>query len=403
MTSIDVEDLDDEHEARRDFRRANGAPLVSDPQDPAKTLRYSRPSGYSKCLDDEEALTNWRIFKAMDGVARHKALAAEIVACRDDDKESKKALREKALDKGTANEASDMGTALHAMSVRAEDPSDVEFDPPEQYVNDLNAYRDALATYGLISEMVEIHFVNDEYRAAGTADRIYRATKPLIAPNGARIEPGDLILADLKTGKKLDFSLPNYAVQTALYATGRLYDIITERRLPTPPIRQDWTLLVHLPVGKARCELLWCSVELGLLGAGLAREVKGWRRKWKNGTYDCPVAGAPVDLQVELSAEPEGPEVTLVEMATYCQQRITTIGENPKAKDTLIMRWPEGLPTPRKGLENFDQVITLLNLLDKIEAQYSIPFIHSDPRTAFRRGHKSQDNRTNEFMLSGTP
>ena len=116
MSLIDVDELDDEHEQKNDFRRANGAPLVSDPADPEKTLRYSRPSGYSKVLDDEKALESWRIFKAMTGVARSKALAAEVNACKDEDRAQKEVLRNKALDKGAANEKADMGVALHAMT-----------------------------------------------------------------------------------------------------------------------------------------------------------------------------------------------------------------------------------------------------------------------------------------------
>ena len=293
MTTIDVDELDDEHEQRRTFRYSNGAPLVSDPEDPEKTLRYSRPSGYSKSLDDEKALEAWRIWKSMTGVARSPALAAEVNACKDEDKKQKEALRNKALDKGDASEKADMGTALHAMTVRAEDSADVDFDPPEQYVPDLTAYTDALEAYGLVSEMFEVALVNDEFRAAGTADRIFRATKPLISPDGIRIEIGELILGDLKTGK-MDFSMPNFCVQTFLYATGKLYDVITDRRLATPPINQNWSLLIHLPVGKAKCEVLWCPLEIGRIGAQMAREREGMAqaveerhvrlpRRWRTG------------------------------------------------------------------------------------------------------------------------
>ena len=251
--------------------------------------------------------------------------------------------------------------------------------------------------------MTEVHLINDEFRAAGTADRIFRTTLPLITPDNMRIEPGDLILGDLKTGK-LDFSMPNYCVQTYLYASSKLYDVINERRLPTPPIRQDWTLLIHLPVGAARCEVLWCSMEIGRFGAEMARNIKEWRRKWKNGEYDCPVVGVPVEplelLSSELGAEPDGVEVTLEVMAQYCQRRITTIGQHPKAKETLILWWPSGLPTPKKGITSPDQMVTLLNLLDKIEKEYSIPFMHTDPRSSPQAGlHKSQVNRNNEFLL----
>ena len=392
MTYIDIEELDDEHEQRHDFRRANGAPLVSDPENPDKTLRYSRPSSYAKCLDDENALTNWRLWKAMDGVARSAALQTQVVATRDEDKESKKALRERALDKGKANERADQGTGLHAMTVRWEDREDVAFDPPERFVTDLTAYGDALAMFGLVSEMVEVHMVNDDFRAAGTADRIYRTTKRLQTPKGF-IEEGSLILGDLKTGAKLDFSMPNYAVQLALYASGKLYDIGTERRLPTPPIDQNWGLLVHMPVGSGRCSVLWCDLELGIFGAWLAKEVKEWRRKWKNGEHDCPPVPEPVFdpvpvLEAELGAIAE---LTLDEMSAFCQARIAQIGQHPKAKETLILRWPEGLPTPKKGVRDFSDIATIIKLLDTIEAQYSLPFIGPDPRQRFNTGkHKGE-------------
>lgn len=404
MSIIDVEELDDEHEQRRDFRRANGAPLVSDPENPEKTLRYSRPSSYAKCLDDEEGLVNWRIWRAMEGVARSKALQTQVIATHDDNREEKKSLREKALDKGSANERADQGTALHAMTVRAEDATDVDFHPPEEITNDLIAYQTALDTYGLVSEMTEVHMVNDAFRAAGTADRIFRVTQRLKSPRGW-IEEGELLCGDLKTGKKLDFSLPNYAVQVALYAHGKLYDIHTERRLATPPVRPDWGVLIHLPVGTARCEVLWVDLDIGILGAVLARQVREWRRKWKNGTHDCPPVPVPdpatiglIEREVEaasgrlVEAFPGaviGPDTTLEDMAAYCQARIVTIGQNERAKSTLIARWPEGLPTPKKGLTDFDQVSTLLTLLDKVEAEYSIPFTHTDPRSP-NGGHKSE-------------
>jgi hypothetical protein len=405
MSSIDVETLDDEHEQRRDFRRANGAPLVSDPEDPDKTLRYSRPSSYAKCLDDEEALTNWRIWKAMEGVARSPALQIQVNATRDEDKVEKNELRNRALDKGTANERADQGTGLHAMTVRWEDQTDTDFDPPDEYQADLITYTNALETFGLVSEMFEVPFVNDEYRAAGTADRVYRLTKALRTPDGDLLEGGTLVIGDLKTGKKLDFGMPNYAAQLAIYAAGKLYDIHAERRLPTPPINQSWAILVHLPVGKAHCEVLWCSIEVGTYGAWLAREVKEWRRKWKSGNYDMPAVlePAPLDpLQQVAEAFPDSTIVTLEQMAAFCQARISTIGANPKAKDSLILWWPSGLPTPKKGITDPKDMATLLKLLDRVEAEYSIPFTHTDPRNVLHEGkHRSKIDRSTEFALSG--
>lgn len=407
MNEIDVDDLSDPNEERKDYRRANGAPLVSDPENPDKTLRYSRPSSYGKNLDDENALVNWRIWKAMEGVAASKSLAAQVAATPDEDKVAKKELREKALDKGTANEAADMGTALHAMTARIENLQDM-WEAPEQYQADLNAYMQALDEFGLVSEMVEVHMVNDAFRAAGTADRIYRLTKPLVAPDGTIIEAGELVLGDLKTGKSLDFSAPGYCIQTAIYATGELYDIHLEKRLPTPPINLNWALLVHLPVGKAKCEMVWCSIELGIHGAELSRQIKEWQAKWKGGRDGHDVTPvevyepleAPVTQRLEEGGIPNTVEVDvpLEEVVAYCHARVTTIAGYEKAKESLILWWPEGLPTPKSGkLTNPDDIVKVLNLLDKVEKDYSIPFMHTDPRRT--TGHKDQVDRSNERGL----
>ena len=239
--------------------------------------------------------------------------------------------------------------------------------------------------------------VNDPYRAAGTADRIWRTTLPLVAPDGSHIEVGELILGDLKTGKKLDFSLPGYAVQLALYAGSVLYDVVTDRRLATPPINQVWGLLAHMPFDAGVCEMRWVDLSIGRAGADLAARVKEWRKLWKNGTYDAPVAALPReagDLQDMMEAEglvgEAGPIIPLADMSAWCQERINAIGFNEAAKRKLIERWPEGLPTPKKGITTDVQIVQLLNLLDAIETEFSLAFV-PDPRTKYQtgdRGHR---------------
>jgi hypothetical protein len=402
-TWIDVDLIDDEHDKRHDFRRANGAPLVSDPNNPDKTLRYSRPSGFAKPLDDEHALTNWRISKAMDGVARSEALRAQVIACRDDDREEKNRLREVALDKGQANERSDLGTGLHAMTVRAEDSSDVDFDPGV-HGPDLEAYLLCLRSYGLASEMIEVPLVNDEYRAAGTADRIFRLTRTLIAPDGEPVEAGTLIVGDIKTGAKLDFSMPGHCVQVALYAAGQLYDVVSERRLPTPPISQDWAVLIHLPVGRARAELLWSSVPLGLYGAWLSFEVKKWQASWKRGDHDMPTVSLPPPIEEVIEREfPDSQVVShddlLPAMLAYCGDRLRVIGGHDAARAFLLSNWPDGLRSPKQGISDPSDVVRLLDFLDVVEKQFSIPFLGTDPRSQFQPLHRKEVNRSNDFML----
>lgn len=377
--------------------------MVSDPNDPTKTLRYGRPSGFAKPLDDEFALTNWRIFKAMDGVARSKALQTQVIACRDDDREEKGRLREVALDKGQANERADQGTGLHAMTVRAEDVKDVDFDPGP-HAEDLDCYLALLRTYGLESAMVEVALVNDEYRAAGTADRIYRLTKPLYTPDGTLLERDTLVVGDLKTGAKLDFSVPGYCVQCALYATGVLYDVISERRLPTPPIDKNWSLLVHLPVGAHRATLYWCSVQLGLYGAWLSFEVKQWQAKWKRGEHDITVVQEPFDVVEALVSDDTAQIVMTESMEEACSlwasKRMATISESEIAKQWVIAHWPDGVQSPKKGTLTGADLVKVLDVLAEAEQKFSIPWMHADPRVAQQMGvHKSAVDRSNSFAL----
>ena len=78
---MELDELIDDR-PKKDYRRANGAPMVSDPERPDKTLRYARPSGFGKELDDESALVTWKINTAIKGVAHHPGTAGQDRRCR---------------------------------------------------------------------------------------------------------------------------------------------------------------------------------------------------------------------------------------------------------------------------------------------------------------------------------
>ena len=377
---MNVEEFEDDTPI--DFRRANGAPMV---MVDGKNERYSRPSSWGKDLDDENALVQWKLWVAMSGTAASPALRAKIVATKDEDKAEKRVLIEEAIQTGRGNEASDTGTALHAMSCRWEDPND-DFDPGE-YRADLEAYQAELERLGLVSEAFEFKIVNTDYRAAGTADRLYRLTKDLTAPNGKVLPAGTLVVGDLKTGKKLDFSLPSYCVQMALYAQGQWYDVRTESFIETPPVDQNWGLLVHLPVGQAHCEIRWVDLEVGNWGAYLTSEVRAWRAKWRRGEYDAPIAATPMMTVEEVQEQfPDSEVIDLHHaewvdiMSPFAQDRIKRIGQEEKARTALMHRWPQGVPTIKQGVEDPQHMTLILDLLDSIEREFSLPFPGPDPR-----------------------
>jgi hypothetical protein len=400
--SVALSAFDDEP-APDDFRRSNGAPMVRSPENPERWVKYSRPSGFGKDLDDESALVLWRIDRAMDGVASSPALAAKV-ASKLGKKDGRKDLRDEAILVGRGDESADLGTALHAMTHRVE--SEEGYVAVEPFASDLACYLGHLDEAGLVSEHIEVHLCSDTWKAAGTADRIYRATRELIVPNGPVIEPGQLIMGDLKTGKKLDYSLPGYCVQLAIYVDSVFYDVNTQERSPLPDnLRTDWGVLVHLPAGSTTCTFLWVDLEVGRQGARIVREVREWR---KRDDFAAPFTFPQSDMVAVLDStlhdlEHEVPEPAEDDvrwcgaMLPWAQARINIIGSHPASRQMLIRRWPAGVPPLRDNEPTPAQLTTILNLLDAIESAYSLPFPEGDPRVEWNQGlHKSEVDRSNK-------
>jgi hypothetical protein len=412
MNGVGLEELGDP--IARDFRRANGAPMVVRLDDPTKWDRYSRPSGWGSDLDDEQNLVTWKIDRAMEGVASDPSIAA-IVASNIGIKEGAKERRERAIQRGRGEEAADIGTALHAMTARVELADG--FCAPEPYASDIATYLTCLDAAGLSSEFIECHLCNDEMRAAGTADRIYRASRPLDVPGFDAVTPGQYLLGDLKTGKRLDYSLPGFAIQLALYIDAMFYDVETNVRSPLPAtLRTDIALLVHMPAGTASCSFHWLDMQVGREGAAIVRDVRRWR---KRDDFTVPFQFPPSDETAVLATpmeqlafgdfvehEPEIPDEVAYEawvtaMSEFAQSRINVIGGIPEARAHLLRKWPKATPTIRQGGITAAQLSAVLALLDAIEGAFSLPFPPDDPRVEWSRGlHRSEttpsDNQPQE-------
>jgi hypothetical protein len=371
--------------------------------DHSKWDRYSRPSSWGKDLDEQSALVNWRIDRAMEGVAMDPSIAA-MVAASLGLKEGRQERRERAIQRGRGDEAADIGTALHAMSHRVE--SGDGFVVPPQYAADIAAYLSAKDEAGLDSSYIEVHLCSDEWRAAGTADRIYTATRRLELPGGEWLEPGQSVIGDLKTGALKDYSIPGYTIQLAIYCDSVFYDVHTDLRSPLPDgLRSDWGLIVSMPAGTGTCQLLWANLETGRVGARVVRDVRAWRNR-RDFVVDfrmpeddeVPVMSrSPQEVVEAALGEPDAvaPDEDyewLDVMLPFAQSRIEVIGGIPEARATLMRVWPEGVPPPAAG-PTAAQLSTILNVLDAVEAAYTIPF-PADPRGS--TGHTSQVDRSNK-------
>ncbi len=397
---IDLEEIDDTPE-KPDFRRANGAPMIVDKE--GKNQRYSRPSSFGKVLDDESALTNWRIDRAIVGVAKDRAIQARVIAAKEDDRSAWTSLREVSISAGRGAEKADIGTALHAMSERWEKETD--FDPGPPYRAKLEAYTAEMERLGLVSEMFEFPMVSTDYRTAGTCDRLYQLTRPLVLPSGEIMEAGTFVIGDLKTGAKLEYSIPGYAIQLALYACGELYDVVADQFLPTPPINQYWGLIVWMPSGdEDTCEFLWVSLDVGNYGAYLVHETKDWRKKWRSGEWAAsPVETWEPTTEPEVEIEAVTPTLSPEALVEFIKHRIAAIRQHDDARQYLMMEWPAGIPTPKHGLRKPDDITQVLNCLDKVEAKFALGWPEGDPRTRPGTHQSAGPNRNDQLQEITTP
>lgn len=352
-----------------DFQRgAGGEPLIT--MEDGKRDRYSRVSSIGGVLEDDSGLTNWRISKALEGQAKRPELVAATLAASpyESNKQAFTKLREEAIQAGRGAYKADLGTAVHAMSERWEQEED--YDPGDKFRPALELYSAGMERLGLVSTHIECQFVNDEHRIAGTADRIYKLSKDLMAPDESIIPAGSLLIGDLKTGSSLAYSLPGYTIQLAGYAGGVLYDVVNNVRVETPEINQDWAIIVHLSVEKNICEFLWVDLEVGRYGLDLVGSVKQWRRDWRR--KEGYKASCVEILLAEEVAVPE-PEPEPMDMTAAMKDRLDRIKANPEAKAACIKYWPAGVKVA-KQCETPEDWAKLDKFLADVEAEFGLPF-----------------------------
>ena len=371
MSGVGAEDLEPAERDVPDFPRgSNGAPKVMLP-DGSKSVTYSRTSSVGNILEDDSGLTNWRISKALEGQAKRPELVAATLAASpyEDNKKAFTQLREEAIQAGRGSFKADLGTAVHAMSERWEE--DDSYDPGDAYRPALELYSQGMARLGLVSDWIECKIVNDEHKIAGTADRIYKTTKPITTPDMQVLPSGTFLIGDLKTGDKLDYSLPGYTIQLAGYAGGSLYDVEAQIRIDTPKINQDWAIIVHLSVDKMVCEFLWVNLEVGRYGLELVDQVKEWRRNWRR------VQGYKADCVEVLLADEvaaPGPEPESDHgLEHWMRQRLADIKEDPEARKACIAHWPTGTKVASQCETQADW-IALDDHLANIEAEFGLAF-----------------------------
>jgi hypothetical protein len=250
---------------------------IVDPVD-GREKSYTRATTVAATLDDTFALLKWKQRKALAGFIKRPDLLAKAHMLREHDKAAYDAIVDEAMEAAGSSVAANFGTACHGILEWLD--AGEECPIPDLLADSIVAYRKTIDRSGIeiLPEFIERIVVLNEWRIAGTFDRIVRFF-------------GVNYIADLKTGATLEWSWPSIAVQMSLYSRAdSIYDPETRTHSPMPDVDQDWGLVIHLPVGGSTCTLYWVDLEAGWEAAAHSVWARRWRRR---NNLTLPFTGQP--------------------------------------------------------------------------------------------------------------
>lgn len=242
-----------------------GRPMVLEPTGGkrAKRIAYRRVTTFVGVTDDMTGLMKWHGRQVALGMGQRPDLVLAAAAANPADKKVLGDIADKAKEAAMSSAAADIGTALHAFTERI-DRGETLGHVPAEYRADLDAYR--RATENIEWRGIETFRVYDKWQVAGTADRIG------LFPHCERLR-----IADIKTGN-IEYSIGKIAMQLAMYARSVPYDIGTDKRGTDPgDIDLNRGVIIHLPAGQGRCELIEVDIAAGWGACLIARQIWDWR------------------------------------------------------------------------------------------------------------------------------
>lgn len=248
-----------------------GRPMIV-PADGGKPVAYTRVSTLAKVLDDKTALTRWKQRQTAIGMSMRPDLVAKAGA-KKDDKRTVDEVVEEAMVAASSSAAANIGTTLHALTEHV-DAGTLPDHLPGELIPDLTAYEEAMRGIKVLAS--EMFVVTDDIGCAGSFDRL------------VALPDGRIVVADIKTGQ----AEPSYphaaATQIAVYAHGTPYTHPGQRAASLADAGVDLTtgLLIHLPAGKARCDLYLLDLTEGWAAALTAT----WARRWLKSKPITPYA-----------------------------------------------------------------------------------------------------------------
>lgn len=264
--------------------------------DSGKKTAFTRATTFAKSISDTFALSQWSQRMVAKGLATRPdlvSMAWQLDVKQDRDKLN--ALCEDAKSAAGNKVAANLGTARHSFSEAVDRGMDVE-DVPEEARDDIRAYRAAMDNAGVtvVPELIERQTVVPSYEVAGTLDRVLdlSTVRPWFRaalhdagygkPGTEFLDGEPLVIGDVKSGQDLQYGWNEIAIQLAIYAMGvrtcGVWDPKTKSWESPRPVRLDFAIVMHMPVGQKTCTLWVLDLEEAMAAMELCRSVRKWRK-----------------------------------------------------------------------------------------------------------------------------
>lgn len=329
-----------EQDKADDTRRDRWGRYLVVPPEGGKPVAYTRATTVAKAIEDQHSLIAWKARVAAKGLTIRGELLKMIAVT--DDRTKLDDLVEQAAQAGGATERRDEGIALH----RAIELHLSGQPVPELFRGDVEAVVAALERHHLsvVGGMTERVVVDDERRIAGTFD--------LMVKHGST-----LLIADVKTGKTLDYSGLSFATQLAIYAgaqalytQGTAKDGSLDRRDQMPAVDRSVALVLHVQPGTGHCDIHDVDIAYGAEALELCLGVREARTRGRHliAPRKTDTAGAPTEPDLQVGAATEGTATPSTVVG----------GQEPAAAP------PPAAPSRR------EQVIDRLKALKQIDARW---------------------------------
>jgi hypothetical protein len=308
MDAIMAEDPPDDGTDKlyRNGRYALPDPLTGAPR------TWTRSTTMAETISDLYSLNLWRIRMMVIGLCRNPWLLDEIRELDQFDDETGKGKLDPKIHKDTLNTIgfkaqnlagskvpASWGTEMHNnIEALSRDQITVE-DVPDKYRAEVSAWAAAMqqADLSAVPHLIERRVSVPLYGSAGTFDQIdrnHRTRSIRLGKRVVRINAGDHLVGDVKSGRDLDYGWGEIVIQMAQYAAGaRLGKVAVwnpdadedggaweweDIGIDPKTIRTDVGVVMHVPIGSGKCTLHWVDLQEGWNAVQLCESVRDWRK-----------------------------------------------------------------------------------------------------------------------------